>query len=191
MSQIFEVKNSESNELFNRFAIPVRYGLMVGFILMFLTTVTFLYIMKWNFWAFSGAGFMMFLIPVIFYGIAASKQKKEMGGAISLKDAFQTAFVVILISQLISGIYGLIYIKYIDPDCMIRMKETMLEFFESMKNMPQESIDQQMKNMDEQIDGSTKPSILLYSTAKSIIIHSIFGFIAALIVSRKKPVEQH
>lgn len=184
MSEVFQAEPQTDG---GKYTIAIRYGLMVGFISMFLTTVTFLYILKLHFFAFSAAGVMMFIIPVIFYGIAATRQKKAMGGFISIKEAFQTIFIVILISQVISTIYGLIYVKYIDPGCMERMKESMLSFFESMKSMPQESIDEQMAKMDERINESTSVSKLLFSFAQSIIIHSIFGFIAALIVKKERP----
>ncbi|MES2479140.1 MAG: DUF4199 domain-containing protein [Bacteroidota bacterium] len=183
MSEVFE---TESMEPVSKYAIAIRYGLMVGFISMFLTTVSFLYMLKLHFLAFTASGAMMFIIPVIFYWIAASRQRKALGGFITMKDAFQVVFIVILISLAISTVYGLIYTKYIDPDCMVRMKEAMLEFFENMGSMPQESIDEQMKRVDETIESSAKASKLLYSFAQSIIIHSIFGFIVALIVKKER-----
>lgn len=183
MSEVFE---TETIEPASKYAIAIRYGLMVGFISMFLTTVSFLYMLKLHFLAFSASGVMMFVVPIIFYWIAASRQRKALGGFITMKEAFQVIFIVILISLAISTVYGLIYTKYIDPDCMVRMKEAMLDFFESMGSMPQDSIDEQMKRMDETIETSAKPSKLLYSFAQSIIIHSIFGFIVALIVKKER-----
>jgi hypothetical protein len=184
MEEVFETEGSAP---FNKFAIAIRYGLMIGFISMFLTTVSFLYMLKLHFLAFSASGVLMFIIPVVLYWVAAAQQRKALGGFISMKDAFQVIFVVILISLAISTVYGLIYTKYIDPDCMVRMKESMLDFFERMGSMPQDSIDEQMKRMDETIASSTTPSMLFYSFAKSIILNSIFGFIVALIVKKERP----
>lgn len=183
MSDLFQPQ--EQPVLENKFAIPVRYGFLVAFVSMFLTTVSFLYVLKWNFIAFGVAGFLMFLVPVILYGVAAARQRKAMGGYITMKEAFQAIFIVILISTIISAIYGLIYVKYIDPECMVRMKESATALFEKM-NAPQANIEEQMKGIDKQIEGSTSPAKLLYATAKSIIINSIFGFICALIVKRER-----
>jgi hypothetical protein len=44
-----------------------------------------------------------------------------------------------------------------------------------------------MKKIEEQTNDSTKISKLFYSIAQSIIIHSIFGFIAALIIKKERP----
>lgn len=167
-------------------AIAIRYGLMTGFISMFLTTVSFLYILKWNYIAFLVASFFMFITPIVLYGVAATRQKKVLGGFISIKDAFQVIFIVVLISLAISTVYGLIYNKYIDPDFMIRMKEAMVGFFEQIK-MPQDKIDEVVKNMDDASATASSASKIIYSFAQAIIVQSIFGFIVALIVRKEKP----
>lgn len=170
----------------SKYAIAIRYGMMTGFISMFLTTVSFLYILKWNYIAFLVASFFMFITPFVFYGIAATRQKKALGGYISIKDAFQVIFIVVLISLAISTVYGLIYNKYIDPDFMVRMKEAMVGFFEQIK-MPQDKIDEVVKNMDEASTTASSASKIIYSFAQAIILQSIFGFIVALIVRKEKP----
>ncbi len=192
MSQNFEINAHESIGPVSKYAIAIRYGLMAGFVLMFITTIGFLYLLKFSFIAFSIVSFLSYIIPiipVIFYYLAAKRQQGLLGGFIALKDAFQVVFISILIAVAIFTIYGLIYNKYIDPESTTRMKESALTFFEEMK-MPQEQLDAQMKNIEEQTKDSTSFSKLSYSVAQSIILHSIFGFIVALIVSRKKPVAQ-
>jgi signal transduction histidine kinase len=190
MSEIFEPATIPQPVVpENKFAIPVRYGLMVGFISMFLTTVTFLYVLKWSYVAFLVTLFFMFIIPIVFYWIALTKQKREFGGSILLKDAFQAVFIVILIATLISTIYGLIYNKYIDPYAAERLKEQSIVFFEKVK-MPEDQMNEKIQEMDARIESSTKPSVLIYSVAQQILVSSIFGFIISLIVSRKKPVVQ-
>jgi uncharacterized membrane protein (DUF106 family) len=192
MNQNFEINAHESTEPVSKYAIAIRYGLMTGFVLMFITTIGFLYLLKYSFIVFSIVSFISYIvpvIPVIFYYLAAKRQQALLGGFISLKDAFQVVFISILIAVAIFTIYGLIYNKYIDPENTTRMKEAALTFFEEMK-MPQEQLDAQMKNIEEQTKDSTSFSKLSYSVSQSIILHSIFGFIVALIVSRKKPAAQ-
>ena len=170
----------------SKYAIAIRYGLMTGFVSMFLTTISFLYILKWSYIAFLVASFFMFMTPIVLYGVAATRQKKVMGGFMTIKDAFQVIFVVILISLAISTVYGLIYNKYIDPEFMTRMKEAMVGFFEQIK-MPQDKIDDVVKNMDEASSTANSASKIIYSFAQAIIMQSIFGFIVALIVRKEKP----
>lgn len=172
-----------------KYAVGIRYGLMIGFISIFLNTVNFLYVVKWNFMAFGFFGILTFAVAVIFYCVAVAQQRKLMGGYINIKEAFQTVFVAILISQIMSTIYGLVYAKYIDPECLVRMKESAIAFFEKIK-MPQDQLDEQIKKIDQKLDGSMNPGKLLYSFAQAIIIQSILGLICALIMKKDKPATQ-
>lgn len=187
MSEIFEVTANEPIEPASKYAIAIRYGLMTGFISMFLTTINFLYLLKINYVAFLVGGFLMFIVPIVFYWLAAKRQRQLVGGFISLKDAFQVVFIVIIISMIISTIYGLIYNKYIDPDFISRMKESLQAFLEKVK-VPNEKMDEALAQIDEASAGATKPSKILYSFAQGIIFQSIFGFIVALIVKKERPV---
>lgn len=182
MSAIFDTQNGPQPG-FDRNSIPLKFGLMSGFISMFATTICFLYFLKINYLLFMVTMFLTFLIPVIFFIVTGVKQRKAMGGFIEVKDAFRAIFIVILISTIISSIYGLIYAKFIDPEAMTRVKENTLAFFERM-NMPQEQIDEQMARMDKEIADSTSAGKLLYATAKNIVIQSIIGLICALIIKK-------
>jgi hypothetical protein len=185
MSQNFEINANESTEPVSKYAIAIRYGLMTGFISMFLTTINFLYLLKINYIAFLIGGFLMFVVPIIFYGIVGLKQRKILGGFISIRDAFQAIFIVILISMTINTIYGLIYNHFIDPDFINRMKDSMIDFFGSLK-MPEEQLDEIMKKVDEATASVTKPSKIFFSYAQGIIFQSIFGFIVALIIKKER-----
>lgn len=185
MSQNFEINAHESTEPVSKYAIAIRYGLMTGFLSMFLTTINFLYLLKISYVAFLVGGFLMFAVPIFLYWIAAIRQRTYLGGFITLKDAFQVIFIVVLISMTISTIYGLIYNKYIDPDFITRMKESMQSFFEKMK-MPEDKMDEALANVDNATASATKPSKLFYSLAQGIIFQSIFGFIIALLAKKER-----
>lgn len=187
MSQNFEINANELTEPVSKYAIAIRYGLMTGFISMFLTTINFLYILNISYVAFLVGGFLMFAIPIVFYVLATTRQRKMLDGYISMKDAFQVVFIVILISMTINTIYGLIYNNFIDPDFIVRMKESMTAFFESVK-MPEDKIDEVIAKVDESTEGASKPTKIIYSFAQGIIFQSIFGFIVALIIKKERQI---
>lgn len=176
---------------FNRNAIPMRYGLMAGFIGMFLTTINNLYLLKSSYVAFIISSLVVssFLVPVIFYAITVKRQRSLLGGYISIKEAFRAVFIVVLISVLISTVYGVIYIKWIDPESVARMKEATYAFMER-QHVPQESIDAKMNEFEEGFSKSMHPGRLLYSMATLIILQSIFGFLTAMVLKRDRPVAQ-
>lgn len=168
--------------------IPLKWGLIIGIVGCILTTLNFTVIIK-NYTLFLVFSFITFVVNLVLLYITGLQQRKAMGGFINVKQAFRAIFFAILISTLITTIYGVVYTKVIDPDVFTKVKEGTLAFMERMK-VPQEKIDEQMAKFDEQQKDSMKPGKLLFSYATSLVLYSIFGFICALIVKRKKPAHQ-
>ena len=180
-----QISENETIEPSGKFAIAIRYGLMTGFILMFLKTISYLYLLKINFIAFGVGRFLLFAIPVLFFAIAALKQRKINGGFINIKDAFSVIFVVVLISTIISSLYGLLYAQNIDPLCLVREKAAYLEFL-THRNSPPDFIAKQVKQMDLAIASKPQFSNVTFGLAQEIIKYSIFGFIVAMFVKKEK-----
>jgi hypothetical protein len=176
---------------FNPNAIALRYGLMTGFIGMFLTTINNLYLLKFSYITFIISSLVVssFLVPVTFYAITVKRQRNLLGGFISIKEAFRVVFIVVLISVAINSIYGVVYIKWIDPEYVERMKEATYAFMER-QHVPQEAIDAKMNEFDEGMSKSMHPGRFLFSMATLIILQSIFGFLTAMVLKRDRPVAQ-
>jgi hypothetical protein len=185
---------------FNRFSVPVKWGILVGVISIILTTVNFLFIIEYYPVFLSVVSsliyiiliyiipiVLIYIISIVLYGVAGAQQRKAMGGYIDLKEAFQAIFIVILISSIISTIYGIVYVKLIDPSVMDVIKSNTLAFMERM-NVPEEKLDQTAADFDREVAQGFKPGRLLYSFARQLVVQSIFGFICALIVRKKRPV---
>lgn len=173
-------------------AIAIRYGLMTGFIGMFLATINNLYLLKHSYVLFIISSLLIssFVVPISFYALTIKRQRDLLGGLISIKDAFRVAFIVVLISVLITSIYGVVYIRSIDPEYVSRMKEATYAFMERQK-VAQESIDAKMAEFDEGFAKSMQAGRLLFSIASSIILQSIFGFLVAMVMKRDRPAAQH
>jgi hypothetical protein len=184
-NSVFENTAQPSSD-FNRFSIPIKWGLIIGLLSCILATINFMFIIN-NYVAFLVFTFVMYVVTIILYGVTGVQQRKAMGGYITFKEAFQAIFLAILISTIITSVYGVIYTKFIDPTVVDRIKEGTLAFMENM-NVPEEKLDQTAADIDQQFEDSLKPGKLLYAIAKSLIISSIFGFICALIVKKQKPV---
>ncbi|HTM65853.1 MAG TPA: DUF4199 domain-containing protein [Flavipsychrobacter sp.] len=174
-----------NNENFNKFSIPVKWGIIIGIVGCILSTINLMFLVD-IYYVFIIMNIVMFIVCVILYWLTGVQQRKAMGGYIDIKQAFQAIFIAILISSIITTIYGIIYTKVIDPGVVERIKAGTLGFMERM-NAPDESIDEAAAKIDAQVLDSTKPGTLVLSFAKSLVITSIFGFICALIVRKKKP----
>ena len=95
---------------FNRFAIPVRWGIIVGLMLCVLATIQFTFAVN-SWFLFMSFWLISFIVSMVMYVIAGMQQRKAMGGYITFKDAFQAIFIVILISLAIYTLYTVIYMK--------------------------------------------------------------------------------
>ena len=82
-----------------RTGIPLRWGILTGFIIILLTTTNYTFLLKPDTYIyFIALGIVTFGVTVVMYGIAGLRQRTALGGYISLRQAFSAIFVVILIS---------------------------------------------------------------------------------------------
>lgn len=186
-STAFEENNSVHPEV-SKNAIGIRYGLMAGFVTMFLTTINYLYVLKANYIAFIATNILVIaaIAPITFYVIAIRRQRSLLGGYINIKEAFRVVFLVVLISSIMSTVYGLIYNKWIDPECVERMKTATYEFMAGVK-VPEATINEKMAEFDESLAKSTQPGRLAFSVASMIVLQSILGFIVSMITKKERP----
>jgi uncharacterized membrane protein (DUF106 family) len=166
--------------------IAVKWGIITALVACVIITVGFKFVLAQSYFGFLALMFANFLVILILAGMAAVAQRKAMGGYISFKDAFSTIFIVLLIATVLHSLYGVLYAKYIDPDSVTRMKEATLSFLEGMKT-PQEKLDETAAEFDRQQKVGMQPAQLALSTAKNLILYSLFGMIPAAIVKRKRP----
>ncbi len=146
----------------------------------------------------SSGPIMIGLIGLIFYLIIIGvmvfcgiKRRKELGGYITFKDAFQTIFVAILIGELIYFVFNFIYLKYVDPNYYDKFYNAMEQFMQ--KNIKDETkLDEQLNNLKEQLDtqktkGGTIKGIAL-SYLISVAVSGIIGMIVSLIIRKNPPI---
>jgi len=133
-------------------------------------------------------GFYITILGILIYsGII---RKKELGGYISLKEAFQTMFVAVLIGELIYTLFNIIYLKYIDPNYFDKFYSSMETFLgktipnETQREEALEKVKQQLELQKEK--GFTiKGTILGYLI--SVATTGVFAFICSIIIRKNRP----
>ncbi|MDA0177006.1 MULTISPECIES: DUF4199 domain-containing protein [Mesoflavibacter] len=127
------------------------------------------------------------LIAIVIFGIVSiSKTKSALGGFISLKEGFTAYFITILLGLVVASIVSIVLFNFIDPDAAITLKEKTIEATaETMRNWnaPEESIIQTVEQMREQPNQFSIGSVL-QSLVIQLVIYSIIGLIAALIMKK-------
>lgn len=170
---------------FKRFDIPLKWGLILGLLSCALFTIQNLYLVS-NLMVYFASLALSFIITMALLCMVGVKQRRAMGGYITLKDAFQAIFVAILVILVITTAYSYIYLHFIDPDFPVRMKEATLNFTERMGGS-QANLDEASRKFDEQMAKRNQIGTQIFSFFWSIVIYGFFGFICALIVKKNKP----
>lgn len=129
--------------------------------------------------------FIGYLIVLILLFICGVIRRKQLGGYIELKDAFQTMFIAVLGFEFFYMAFNFIYLKYINPDFFQNMKDSM-EAFMIKNNVSQEQIDKALEQMDTQAAKNMNLVTSFLSFAFAILVSGVFALIFALIIKRKR-----
>lgn len=171
---------------FNRFAIPVRWGIIISIVSIFITTIYGMFIMQsMGMMGMGIFGVLTFITMMLLLTAMAFQQRKAMGGYITFKEAFQAIFVSILIVTAVSAIYTFIYTNYIDTEYFEKTREMSIKMATSFGGEDARELAE--AEADKQIEKQKGISGVFMGLLTSIILYSLFGFIIAAIVKRKKP----
>jgi hypothetical protein len=97
---------------FSKNAIPVKFGLFIGFGMMFFTTLNGLYWIQ-NEKLYKAVGYIVnFIFPLTIGVFCARNQKLSNGGFLNHRETFRALFICILIATLINFIYSYLFAIY-------------------------------------------------------------------------------
>lgn len=177
----------ENAQDFNKNALPLRWGLIIGIVSVFIFTIYNMFLMESaGMWGATGLGLFSFILMMILFGVMASQQRKAMGGYITFKQAFQAIFLSILVVVLISNLYSFIYTKWIDPEYYEKMKEMSMNVTYKLGGS-EEAVEEAEAAFDDRMGDPHSPGKILLGVAMQLVFYSLFGFIVAAIVKRNKP----
>ena len=130
--------------------------------------------------------FFVVIAVLVFCGLA---RKKQLGGFIDLRQAFQTIFIAVLVAELIYTIFNFIYLTYVDPEYFTRFRAAMETFFEK-SGMSEEQRDTQLDLMDKRIAKQRDMGAAGFALSFliGVAITGVCGFVVSLIIRKKKPV---
>ena len=159
-------KNSTKN-------IALNLGLLLGLGTIIISVLTYIINMPLKTGWISGLVGILLMIGLIYYGI--KKYKDGNQGYLSLADALKVGLAIALIGGILSSLYQMAFLEYIDPEYINRVKE--LQFEKMLEENPNMSNDQ-IKLIKDIGSKNTSPWI---SFAGALIGNLFFGFVFALI----------
>jgi len=113
-------------------------------------------------------------------------RKKREGGFIELKELFQTLFVSVLLFELFYSIFNLLYLKWIDPGVIDRLKKGTELMMDKMA-MPDDQKKLSLQSIDD-LKLSTETGSVIKGYFTSVAVSGVLAFFIALIMRKRKPV---
>lgn len=171
------------------FPTALTYGLLGGLALIALNTVNYITLFSTS--SIGGAAASFVLSLVIWFGMVALAIRKhrdqDLGGYITMGTALGLGMVTILIASLISGIFGYIYMSFIDPEVLAKQTESISWMYE-MIGFDEDQIEETMEAVE---DMQQQPSLL--TTLGGALVGGAFtGLIVSAItgaIMKKNPPE--
>jgi hypothetical protein len=162
---------------------PLKMGIIIGLVYCILIFIEnqFLFDNPVQFGIGKLIGYF-FIIAGYFY--TGYLSKKELGGYITFQECLKSILLAITIAELIYLLFGILYVKVIDPTFIEKMKAASLAYFEKLK-MPEEQINQQMDKFSEA--GKITIWNLIQTYGFSIVIDTVFAVVFAAILRKPKP----
>lgn len=158
--------------------VGIRYGLLLSIV----SVLFFLLASSLGFSSTDGPGKWA---VYIFFGVMlflAHKYFKDNGnGFMSYGQGMTIAFWTTLISSAISSVFTYLYIKFMDPSWMQKMKEMQMEELEK-QNMSDEEMEFAAKIME---NLSSPEAILFFALLGGIMAGVIIGLIVTIFTQKK------
>ena len=161
-------------------------GLFLGLTMILLTTVA--YAVDLNLFTKWWFGTITMASVVVFGCISAVRNKRNAGGFLSFKETFTSFIITAVVGLFISTIYSLVLLNVIDPEAKNVITENVIKYTVDMmqgfgaKPSDINKMVEEMKNTD-----NFGPAGQLKGFLWNIVIYSIVGLIASLIIRRERP----
>jgi hypothetical protein len=170
----------------NKFAIPVKMGILIAVIKVIFSTIQYKWFLE-NWAASMAIVSVSFLLGMGLLIYTIQLQKKAFGGIISIKEAFQAAFIAILIIVSVNFVFDQLYMRVIDTTMIDRIYAGRAD---GLKNTPNAAtkIEELKKDLALEKKETLNIGGLFLLLMKQVIQYSFLGFIFALVISRNSSV---
>ncbi len=125
-------------------------------------------------------------IPVYCCALAISEYKSTVGGGyVRFNSAFQESAIVILFNSLVTAVFSIIYIQFIDPTFMDFIMQKQVTKMQEM-GMGEEQI---QKMLDQSAKWQTPGMMFFWTLVGSLVLGFIVALIMAAIMKKPNPEE--
>lgn len=162
----------------------IRFGLLVavvGILLDFIVRIAGTSILVYGIIA----GTLGLIVAVVGIVLAHRAYRQANNNLLTISQGVGIAVIMLVISSLLSALFNYVYVNYIDPEFVGRMKEQMTDFMER-NNLPDSQIQASIAKLED-----LRPS-LAQALPKALLTGALGGGIFGLIISlftKRKPAD--
>ncbi|HEX8349619.1 MAG TPA: DUF4199 domain-containing protein [Hymenobacter sp.] len=163
-------------------SVGVRYGLLTGLIWLIVDFVLRLTELSFKYSVYLSAAVLVYILGAI---LAHRFFKQNNGGFMTYKQGLVIVLILSLISGFLSGLFNYVYVNFIDPDYVVRMRADMEAWMSTLPNVTEAQIDKSLEGMsDEKIKS---PAQIGQGLLSSAITGLIIGLIITAFTKHKRP----
>jgi hypothetical protein len=170
----------------------INHAVKFGAILAAITIVIVLLIYAIDYTLMAGFTFLLIALVVgigftIYSGI---NYRNSIGGYMPYGKAYLHGLLILAVSGLISTLFNIVLYKVIDPELAQNLSDAIItNTEESMANWgaPQESIDETISKMRDEMPNNFTVGGLLWGYCKALIWYAILALITGLVVRKNQP----
>jgi uncharacterized protein (DUF697 family) len=169
--------------------IVLRYGLLGGLGMIGFNVLNYITLFATSNIGGAISGFVIQL--AIWFGMVAlairHHRDQDLGGFITMGKCLSLGILVIMLAALVSGIFGYIYMNFIDTEVLVKQTKSMAWIYEMM-GMDEDMIEQAQEAVEE----TQATSNVLYAIGGALVGGAITGLIVSAItgaIMRKNPPE--
>ena len=170
----------------------VKHAVKFGGILAAISIILVLLIYAIDYTLMAGFTFILIALAVglgwvIYSGI---NYRNSIGGYIPYGKAFLHGLLVFAVSGLISTLFNILLYKVIDPDLAQNLTEAIITNTEATMakfGAPQESIDEAISKMRDDMPNNFTVMGLLWGYCKALIWYAILSLVTGLVVRKNQP----
>ncbi|MGC8866487.1 MAG: DUF4199 domain-containing protein [Bacteroidales bacterium] len=165
----------------NRYPVILQNGVRRGAIMgaLFILLSLIYYIADFNMMnmLFGIVNFLVIIALYIAFLLWANKdvRNKKLNGWLTYPEGLLHAFIIGLVSAIISSAYNYLFYKFFDPEYLTQIGEKAIEMIENNPNIPQEALQEAERRISEMTPAKT--------ALKGFYFNAAMSFIFALIVS--------
>ncbi len=165
----------------------LRYGIIYGIIAIVFLLISY-YTTFISTWLQSILGFA---VMVFIMSLAGKQLREDQGGFMTFREGFVTVFMTAFVGTAISVLFSIIMMNLIDTNLPDKITEMTIENTRSTMeklNTPEDTIDELIEEMENNIAGTFTPTKQLMSLGLSGFIIAIFAAIVALILKKERDI---